>query len=33
MVIPNKLKMNIGYFPNFTSEANTIRLGATFFLP
>jgi hypothetical protein len=32
MIIPNKLKMNVGYFPNFTSEANTIRFGATFFL-
>ena len=32
MIIPNKLKANIGYSPNFTSEANTIRLGTTFFL-
>jgi hypothetical protein len=32
MIIPNKLKANIGYFPNFTNEANTLRLGATFFL-
>ncbi|AGC77961.1 hypothetical protein LX97_03468 [Nonlabens dokdonensis] len=32
MIIPNKLKANIGYFPNFTNEATTIRLGATFFL-
>jgi hypothetical protein len=32
MIIPNKLKANIGYFPNFTSETNTVRMGATFFL-
>jgi hypothetical protein len=32
MIIPNKLKANIGYFPNFSNEANTLRLGATFFL-
>ena len=32
MIIPNKLKANIGYFPNFTNEANTLRIGATFFL-
>lgn len=32
MIIPNKLKANIGYFPNFTNEANTVRFGATFFL-
>ncbi len=32
MIIQNKLKANIGYYPNFTNEVNTIRLGATFFL-
>ncbi|MGB3608259.1 hypothetical protein, partial [Psychroserpens sp.] len=32
MIIPNKLKANIGYFPNFTNEASTIRFGTTFFL-
>ncbi|TXE14919.1 hypothetical protein ES692_17585 [Psychroserpens burtonensis] len=32
MIIQNKLKANIGYSPNFTTEANTVRLGATFFL-
>jgi hypothetical protein len=32
MIIPNKLKANVGYYPNFTNEANTFRLGATFFL-
>ena len=32
MIIPNKLKANIGYFPNFTNEATTIRIGTTFFL-
>jgi hypothetical protein len=32
MIIPNKLKANVGYFPNFTNEIHTVRLGATFFL-
>jgi hypothetical protein len=32
MVIPNKLKANIGYFPNFTNDIHTIRFGTTFFL-
>jgi hypothetical protein len=32
MIVQNKLKANIGYYPNFTNEVNTIRLGATFFL-
>lgn len=32
MIIPNKLKANIGYFPNFTNEIHTIRFGTTFFL-
>ncbi|MFD2550334.1 hypothetical protein ACFSQP_00770 [Bizionia sediminis] len=32
MVVPNKLKANLGYFPNFTYHSNTIRAGATFYL-
>jgi|AntAceMinimDraft_5_1070358.scaffolds.fasta_scaffold11614_2 hypothetical protein len=32
MIIPNKLKANIGYFPNFTNEIHTVRIGTTFFL-
>lgn len=32
MIVPNKLKANVGYFPNFTNEINTVRIGATFFL-
>ncbi len=32
MIKPGKLKANIGYFPNFTNEIHTIRVGATIFL-
>jgi hypothetical protein len=32
IITPNKLKVNAGWYPNFTSESNTFRLGATFFL-
>lgn len=32
MITPNKLKVNLGYFPNFTNDINTFRLGATLFL-
>lgn len=32
MIIPNKLKANVGYFPNFTNEIHTVRIGTTFFL-
>ncbi|GAL66787.1 hypothetical protein [Jejuia pallidilutea] len=32
MIIPNKLKANIGYYPNFTAEIHTVRMGVTFFL-
>jgi len=30
--IPNKLKANITWVPNFTNEINVLRLGTTFFL-
>ncbi len=29
---PNKLKVNIGYYPNFTNEIHTLRIGGTIFL-
>ncbi len=32
IITPNKFKVNAGWFPNFTSEADTFRIGATFFL-
>ena len=32
MITPNKFKVNAGYFPNFTSDINTFRVGATLFL-
>ena len=32
MISPNELKVNVGYFPNFTGEINTFRLGATLFI-
>jgi len=32
MFIPNKILANIGYSPNFTNKANTVKLGVTFFL-
>lgn len=32
IVKPNKFKVNIGWFPNFTSEIYTYRIGATLFL-
>ena len=31
IITPNKFKVNAGWFPNFTNDINTIRLGATFF--
>ena len=32
MVKPSKLKTNIGYYPDFTNEIHTFRVGATKFL-
>jgi hypothetical protein len=32
MLKPNKIKVNAGYFPNFTNDINTLRVGATFYL-
>lgn len=32
MITPNKFKVNAGYFPNFTNDINTFRVGATLFL-
>jgi hypothetical protein len=32
MITPNKLKVNAGYYPNFSNDINTFRLGATLFL-
>ena len=32
MLIPNKIKLNVGYFPNFTAKTHTTRLGVTFFI-
>ncbi len=32
MITPNKLKVNAGYYPDFTNDINTIRIGATLFL-
>ncbi len=32
MVKPNKLKTNIGYYPNFTNDIYIFRVGATIFL-
>jgi hypothetical protein len=32
IIIPNKFKMNIGWYPNFTADIHTFRLGGTFFL-
>lgn len=32
IITPNKFKMNIGWYPNFTAELHTFRLGGTFFL-
>jgi opacity protein-like surface antigen len=32
MVKPSKLKTNIGYYPDFTNEIHTFRVGATIFL-
>ncbi len=31
MAKPNKLKLNIGYYPSFTQDIHTIRTGATFY--
>lgn len=31
MILPNKLKANIGYFPNFTNEIHTVRFGTTIY--
>jgi opacity protein-like surface antigen len=32
MITPNKLKVNAGYYPNFSNDINTFRLGATLYL-
>jgi hypothetical protein len=32
IIVPNKFKMNVGWYPNFTADINTFRLGGTFFL-
>lgn len=32
IITPNKFKMNIGWFPNFTADIQTVRIGATLFL-
>jgi hypothetical protein len=32
MITPNKLKVNAGYYPDFTNDINTIRIGATLFI-
>jgi hypothetical protein len=32
IIIPNKFKMNVGWYPNFTADSHTFRLGGTFFL-
>ncbi len=32
MITPNKLKVNAGYYPDFSNDINTFRLGATLFL-
>lgn len=32
IVTPNKFKLNLGWYPNFTNEIHAIRGGATFFL-
>jgi opacity protein-like surface antigen len=32
MVKPSKLKTNIGYYPDFTNDIHTFRIGATIFL-
>jgi hypothetical protein len=32
IITPNKFKVNAGWYPNFTNEFDTFRLGATFFL-
>lgn len=32
IIVPNKYKMNVGWYPNFTADVNTFRLGGTFFL-
>jgi hypothetical protein len=32
IIVPNKFKMNVGWYPNFTANTNTFRLGGTFFL-
>ncbi|MEM6516949.1 MAG: hypothetical protein AAF688_12250 [Bacteroidota bacterium] len=32
IITPNKFKVNAGWYPNFTTEANDFRIGATFFI-
>jgi hypothetical protein len=32
IITPNKLKVNAGWFPSFTNDVDTFRVGATFFL-
>ncbi len=31
IVIPNKFKINAGWYPNFTSKFDTFRAGCTFY--
>lgn len=31
VVKPNKMKVNVGYFPNFTAKSHTFRLGITMY--
>lgn len=31
IVTPNKFKVNVGWYPNFTSNSDTFRAGCTFF--
>lgn len=32
IITPNKLKVNAGWYPSFTNDVDTFRVGATFFL-
>jgi hypothetical protein len=32
IITPNKLKVNAGWYPSFTADVDTFRVGATFFL-
>lgn len=31
IITPNKFKVNAGWYPNFTNETNTFRIGSTFY--